>query len=404
MQRKKDPSDLLSKIFHEDYPLNNNTLSIIIGGSGSGKSYFCYNVLTPLYIENFDIFHLLICSKTAKCDKTLENSLKVLEKDYPYLQIDLISISEVVSKCEEIRSNSLKAEYCERLLEINDYIKFNKFIDKEIEEKMESMNQFKRIQDELYLFIDDLRELLEPNNYNIKEINKKVINGGELSSSSDDDLIPDKRALFTDENNYDINYVVYYHGLGINKKVFENKETQPIIEVDYKGREEIDNKEWENIVYSSILKYIKNEIIKPRVMQKVFGDNNQSILVIIDDNVGDSELSNMKSQLTQLVYLRRHLHTSLFILSQSATGINTNIRRNTNSFHLLPSISNMDLKLINDRLPAQLGLSDIRDNYLCNCENKDRNQRMTSLFCVFPYNKVVDGAPPCVYEYYNKIT
>lgn len=403
MQPKKDPSDLLAKVFDDSYPLNNHTLSIILGGSGSGKSYFCYNVLTPLYIDNFDIYHLLICSKTAKCDKTLDTSLKKIEKEYPYLNVKLVGLNKVVKTAEEIRSKALRAEYLEELYKIKDYEKMTKFIDKEIEGKMKSMKQFKTIQNELYLFIDDLRQLLEPSNYNIKEVNRAELHGGELSSSSDDGEFEMNKELFKDPENYDIHYLTYYHGLGINKKVFENKITQPLIEIDYKGKEDLKEDEWENEVHSKVINYIRKDIIKPRIVEQVFGPSHQPILIIIDDNVGDSELANPKSMLTQLVYLRRHLHTSLFILSQSITGINSNIRRNTNSFHLLPSISNMDLKLINDRLPAQLGLSDIKDNYLCNCENKDRNQRMTSLFCVFPNNKIVDGAPPPVYEYYDKL-
>lgn len=402
MQSKKDPSDLLAKIFDDSYPLNNHTLSIILGGSGSGKSYFCYNVLTPLYIDNFDIYHLLICSKTAKCDKTLDSSLKTLEKEYPYLNIKLVNLKNVVKRAEEIRAKALRAEYLEEIYKINDYEKTIKFIDKEIEGKMKSMKQFPNIQNELYLFIDDLRQLLDPTNYNIKEINRKELQGGDISSSDSDEYEMNKE-IYKNPENYDIHYLTYYHGLGINKKVFENKVTQPTIEIDYKGKEFLENYEWENEVNNKILNFTRKEIIKPRLHEAVFGPPQQPILIIIDDNVGDNELSNPKSMLTQLIYLRRHLHCSLFILSQSATGINTNIRRNTNSFHLLPSISNADLKLINDRLPAQLGLSDIKDNYLCNCENKDRNQRMTSLFCVFPNNKIVDGAPPPVYEYYDKL-
>lgn len=397
---KRDPADLLSKVFNEAYPLNNHTVSIILGGSGSGKSYFCYNILTKIYLDNFDIFHLIICSKTAKCDKTLSDALDDLEREYPYLQIDLIGIGELAEKCQEIRANSLKSEYLNKLCRIKSHKEIHKFIDKEIEEKMKTMSQFPRIQEELYLLIDDLRTLLDPDNYRIESINTPpgMVAPRKLETLSKEE----KMTIFSDPEKFDINYVVNYQGLGINHKVFETYETKPQIIVDYHGQE-LSEKKFLDQVYREITRYLINEILLQRRAQLVFGNSYQPILAIIDDNVGDAELIKPHSALTQLIYLRRHLHTSLFILSQSATGINTNIRRNTNSFHLLPSISNADLKLINDRLPAQLGIKDIKEKYLENTQKEDRNQRMTSLFCVAPFNCVVDGAPECVEEYYSKL-
>lgn len=397
---KKDPADLLSKIFDESYPLNNHTVSVILGGSGSGKSYFCYNILTKIYLDNFDVFHLLICSKTARCDKTLSDSLESFEREYPYLQINLINIGELAEKCQSIRADSLKAEYLNQLCKIKTYKEMLKFIDRDIEEKMKTMTQFPRIQEELYLLIDDLRTLMEPDSYRIETINtpKNMIAPERLETMDEDE----KRDIFSDPEKFDINYVVNFQGLGINQKVFETYETKPLIIVDYHNRE-LSEREYLDQVYKGIMSYIHREILLQRRAQLVFGNSYQPILAIVDDNVGDAELVRPHSALTQLIYLRRHLHTSIFILSQSATGINTNIRRNTNSFHLLPSISNLDLKLINERLPAQLGIKDIREKYLQNNQNEDRNQRMTSLFCVAPYNCIVDGAPPCVEEYYHKL-
>lgn len=400
MSGKRDPADLLSKIFDRTYPLNNHTVSVILGGSGSGKSYFCYNILTKIYLDNFDVFHLLICSKTARCDKTLSDALQDLEREYPYLQIDLIGIGELAEKCQEIRANSLKSEYLNKLCQIRSHKEMVKYIDREIEEKMKTMSQFPRIQEELYLMIDDLRLLLDPESYRIEAINtpKGMVAPERLETLDKDE----RRTIFSDPEKFDINYVVNFQGLGINHQVFSTYETKPQIVIDYHNRE-LSEREYLDQVYRGIMRYLVRDILLQRRAQLVFGNSYQPILAIVDDNVGDAELIRPHSALTQLIYLRRHLHTSLFILSQSATGINTNIRRNTNSFHLLPSISNADLKLINDRLPAQLGIRDIKDRYLENTENEDRNQRMTSLFCVAPYNCVVDGAPPCVEEYYAKI-
>lgn len=399
MEKKKDPADLLSNIFNEEYPLNNHTVSIILGGAGSGKSYFCYNILTKIYLDNFDVYHLFICSRTAKCDHTLNEAFDNLEKEYPHLQIDLININELADKCQEIRAKALKSEYLNKLCNIKDHKTMLKYIDKDIEEKMKTMSQFPRIQEELYLMIDDLRTLLDPESYRIESINTPpgMIAPRKLETMDEEE----KRTIFSDPEQFDINYVVNYQGLGINNNVFQNYETKPQIIIDYHNKE-LSEKEFNEQIYKAIMKFI-HTILTERRAEMVFGNSYQPILAIIDDNVGDRELMNPNSPLTHLIYLRRHLHTSLFILSQSATGINTNIRRNTNSFHLLPSISNADLKLINDRLPAQLGIKDIKDRYLENSQNKDRNQRMTSLFCVSPYNMMVDGAPSCVQEYYDKV-
>ncbi|MGM9858775.1 MAG: hypothetical protein ACI311_05980, partial [Bacilli bacterium] len=87
---------------------------------------------------------------------------------------------------------------------------------------------------------------------------------------------------------------------------------------------------------------------------EVFGPIHQPILIIVDDNAVNSELSNPRSNFTQLCITRRHLHCSILILVQSVTFINTNIRRNATSYHLLPTMSSEGLKLIEKRLPRSL--------------------------------------------------
>ena len=103
-----------------------------------------------------------------------------------------------------------------------------------------------------------------------------------------------------------------------------------------------------------------------------------------------------------MVLLRRHLHLSMFILSQTAVGINTDIKRNANTFHLLPSLSHANIELIAFRLPMSVNKKQLQEIYIEGCKNEDRNQNLISLFTVFPYHKIVKGAPSCLKAYYDK--
>ena len=58
MPATANKSDLLYKIFHKDFPLDANTCSTVLGGSG--KSYFPYNILTRIYLDVFEIRHPII--------------------------------------------------------------------------------------------------------------------------------------------------------------------------------------------------------------------------------------------------------------------------------------------------------------------------------------------------------
>lgn len=392
---KRNPADLLSRIFHKDYPLNANTLSIVVGGAGSGKSYFCYNILLPIYLDHFDIYNLIICSRTAKCDATLNEALERIEHTYPHITAEMIELGELTTRCEEIRVRAIKAEQLIKISKMTRYRQLEKYLNHDLERFMNSMTDFRVIQNELYLFLDDLRLLMDVSNYVVKDKNEK---NNKAEGIDDDD---DSSSVSSPEpEDYDINYTMndpWSRGLCINRKVFQadnDVRNRPTVEVS-------DTNDM-NKVEQEVFKWIQNHVITPRLKAEHFGPPSQPILAIVDDSVGDAELSNPKSRFTQMLLLRRHLHCSVFILSQSTIGINTNIRRNANSFHLLPSLSAADLELINFRLPAHFDGKALRDHYIANNTNEDRNQCMTSLFCVYPHDKLVDGAPPCVTRYYDE--
>ena len=135
--------------------------------------------------------------------------------------------------------------------------------------------------------------------------------------------------------------------------------------------------------------------------EEVFGTEYQPILIVVDDNAVNNELSNPRSSFTQLCITRRHLHCSLVVLVQSVTFVNTNLRRNATSYHLLPTMSPEDLKLIRKRLPIKLRQNGetLEDRYIRNIENPDRTQKMTHVFTTNPYDILVDGCPDCVTQY-----
>ena len=114
MTKKEDFSSLTYKIFDKkDFPLVSNGLALIIGGAGSGKSYFMYNYLLSVYIEYFKVKHIMICSKTAACDMTLQKSLHSYGDD---LNIIIDSdMGKLFDTAQLIRAQAIKTKWCQRL-------------------------------------------------------------------------------------------------------------------------------------------------------------------------------------------------------------------------------------------------------------------------------------------------
>lgn len=374
---KKDPSDLLSIIYDKTFPLVANSLSLIVGGSGSGKSFFCYNILTPIYLDNFGIKNVIFCSKTAKCDNTFLQSFKQLEQDYPTVNFQFLSLKEAPQEIEHIRANALKYEFISHCINLIGYEPLKRFIELNVQKKIEHLDQFHDLQKELYEFMDDFNYLFDINNYRVIYTNDSDSN---LDEESTDEF----------DSSDEINYISKDNPIGLGLNLENLQKIKPKIYIEY-----------ENEIPYEIYKFINNILVK-LIKLSVFGNSShQPILLIIDDNAGNTELCNQNSDLTKLIYIRRHLHLTIFILSQSTIAINTNIRRNVNSFHLLPSLSISDLKLIHNRLPVSIKLNDFIERYNRNTKNPDRNQQITHLFCVHPYHKCIDGSPLSIIDYYN---
>ena len=450
MTKKEDFASLTYKIFDKkDFPLVSNGLALIIGGAGSGKSYFMYNYLLSIYIEYFKVKHIMICSKTAACDMTLQKSLRRYNDD---LNIIIDSdMGKLFDTAQLIRAQAIKTQWCQRLTKCKATTvdKFKLKI-RELKNEILSMKSYPTIQTELRNFLDNvLQPIFEEDNYHIinkakfedpkrhnvlgpsgqdtldgmyiKKIRDKkgnLLTDEDLLKAENEDFFIDNSDFSSDSDDSDNDHactqlIVLNNPItdqNLKEKIYDDKDQE-----DYEKREDncVLEISYGIIVHShrQMPKNIKEKFVVRRMKEnvenlaiateEVFGTEYQPILIVVDDNAVNNELSNPRSSFTQLCITRRHLHCSLVVLVQSVTFVNTNLRRNATSYHLLPTMSPEDLKLIRKRLPIKLRQNGetLEDRYIRNIENPDRTQKMTHVFTTNPYDILVDGCPDCVTQY-----
>lgn len=120
-------------------------------------------------------------------------------------------------------------------------------------------------------------------------------------------------------------------------------------------------------------------------------------IIIFDDYASSSEFLNQKSNLHELVYIRRHLHLSILVLTQSIVAVSVSIRRNASLFVLFSTLSEMDLKLIKGRLPYGLiSYEELLQKFIEISESDKRDDKVISLFVFYPFNKLIKGLPDCL--------
>lgn len=120
-------------------------------------------------------------------------------------------------------------------------------------------------------------------------------------------------------------------------------------------------------------------------------------IIIFDDYASSSEFLNQKSNLHQLVYIRRHLHLSILVLTQSIVAVSVSIRRNASLFVLFSTLSEMDLKLIKGRLPYGLiSYEELLQKFIEISKSDKRDDKVISLFVFYPFNKLIKGLPDCL--------
>ena len=120
------------------------------------------------------------------------------------------------------------------------------------------------------------------------------------------------------------------------------------------------------------------------------------VIIVFDDYSGTDAFIKPYSDIHKLIYCRRHLHLTMVMSVQSITTISTNIRRNCTEFICFSTLSEMDIKLLRDRLPLKYNFKQLKEAFNQICEEEDRNQKIITLFTVFPNDKMVLGMPPCM--------
>ena len=113
----EDKSALDYKVYNKDYPLHSHASILNVGAAGSGKSFFCYRVILPIYIKKLNIKSLIICSRTGAFDHTTATELK--NPIYKNVAVEFVKIEDSFKRCQEIRGQAIINEYLEKCLHIS---------------------------------------------------------------------------------------------------------------------------------------------------------------------------------------------------------------------------------------------------------------------------------------------
>lgn len=420
-----DPSALNFKILDKDFPLCSNCLSLTIGGTGSGKSYFTYNYFLPAYIDYFKVKWVLVCSKTAGCDATLRAAL---DKCGANVIIDP-SLTKLFNTAQQIRAQALKTEFLKKLNKAKNYDN----VIEELKKQITQMKTYPTMQAEARDMMKIIEGITDPDNYTIipkfepneshpdkedRYIDKyasKIIRDDRNSiewhyranpdNPEDKDSSVPSDSNLSSENDDACVQVIRLENPVLTKIAQDNKYSesesdpeQTTIELSFaiilKNKP---SKSLETKLKKQRMKHnLKNLLIAAK---DVYGPEYQPSLIIVDDNAVSSELSNQNSSFTQLCLTRRHLHCNINILVQGVTYLNTSLRRNATSYHLLPTMSEEDIKLIEKRLPKGLNQGELEDRYVENTQAKERSQQMTHIFIAANPPKIIDGLPDCIEQY-----
>ena len=306
MKDSDNPCSLNYWTFNKDYPLHSNAEILITGSAGSGKSYFVYNYLLPIYIKEMNIKTVFICSKTGKLDMTTSNALK--SDIYKDVGIDFVKMNEIYERVQLTRAESLINEYNLKMLKIKDFNDYKKIV-KDLDKLIKSLYEYEILRNEL-------EELL----------------------------------------------ITYRKFVNI-----EIEEMKAISEYLYK---------------TSTTKLIYNPII-----------------VIFDDCSGTKEFLKPDSDIHSLTYCRRHMLLNMFLCVQSLTTVSTNIRRNCTIFINFSTLSPKDVESLSDRIPIKWSKKQLIEAFVKISEAENRDDKVITLFTVYPNHKIIIGTPECLKKY-----
>ena len=301
----ENKSDLNYWVFNKEYPLHSNAAILNVGSAGTGKSFFTYRVLLPIYIKEGGIKTLLICSRTGKFDYTTATELEA--PIYKDVLIYFIKIEESNRCCQMLRADAIINEYWQKIMAIkdeDDLIKIRKDLLNQCRQAGQS--EFETIKMEL----DKLLSIIE----------KKLLH----------------------------------------------------MTVD-------DVKDFAQMRWDTGTKLTYNPT-----------------LIVFDDMSGTDAFIKPYSDVHKLIYCRRHLHLTMIMLVQSLTTVSTNIRRNCTEFICFSTMSEADAKLLKNRIPITWTYKELIDAFIKISNEEERNDKMLTLFTVFPNQSIVIGAPPCI--------
>lgn len=155
MSSNKDPSALDYRVFNDEYPLHSHASILNVGAAGSGKSFFCYRVILPIYIKYLGIKSLLICSRTGAFDNTTRSELE--NPIYKDVAIEFIRIEDSFKRCQEIRAQAIINEYLEKCMHVKNEDKLIK-IRKDFLKMINADSKVPHLVDELRRFDKDVLE------------------------------------------------------------------------------------------------------------------------------------------------------------------------------------------------------------------------------------------------------
>lgn len=170
MSKEKDPSALDYKVFDENYPLHSHASILNIGSAGSGKSFFCYRVILPIYIKYLGIKSLLICSRTGAFDNTTRNELE--NPIYKDVAVEFIKIEDSFKRCQEIRAQAIINEYLSKCMKVQSEEKLlklrKKFLrlinaDSKVPHLVDELRRFDKdvLEKFTYMELEDVRDYAE---------------------------------------------------------------------------------------------------------------------------------------------------------------------------------------------------------------------------------------------------
>lgn len=319
-------------IFDKEFPLGSNPLGFVIGGTGSGKSYLTYNIIIPIYIKDFKVRDILICNNTGRLDHTLDAAISNYKKIDKDVAVKFLTVEQAYQECQLIRCESMLKDMISDFWYSTTKVGYNRVL-KQWSEKLKTLKNYAILHDGLYKYYKDFEDI----------------------------------GCFEE---------------------YEVTSTNPIIEKHQTTKE--DNEEIDYMVLEAAHKYAK-QLLKKQTAK--IGEE-KSVLMIMDDQAGERELSSSMSDFTKLMLVRRHLFLGCFILTQSIIAVNTTLRRQATVYFLLPGISIMDINLIASRLTASCNKDELIELYKQITSKSERNEQIITIFNVHPF-KMVLGCSGC---------